>query len=171
MPWDPLLPAEFSFPSISHNVLTNTFTSQEPSTDWLVVPHWTPLKTSSRERREFFNTLPREVLSTGQSITLCSTCGEIIMGYRYFCRDCTDQDFNWCWSCMADSSNAHPLGHALVRIAPSMNQQEYTQRNDAARKLTFEALPQRETNAIIHVTADCTHEVRNISPLLYGRYN
>lgn len=171
MPWDPLLPAEFSFPNISHNVLTNTFTSQEPTADWSVVSHWTPLKTSSRERGTFFGTLPPEVSFTSQSITLCSTCGERITGYRYFCRDCTDQNFNWCWSCMADSSNAHHVGHAFVRIGPSTNLQEYLQQNEAARKLKFEALPQREMIAIINVTADCTHEVRNMRPLLFGRCN
>lgn len=162
MPWDPLHPAEFLFPSIN-DVLTNTLTLREPTSDWLIVSHWTPLKISSRERHKFFGTLPPEALPMSQSITLCNTCGERITGYRYFCRDCTDQDFNWCWSCMAESENVHHSGHALVRIEPSMRQEECSQRNEAARNLSFEE--RFDTTAIIHVTADCIHEVRNMRSL------
>lgn len=171
MPWDPE-PTKpvFGFPQLK---LGNPIVLPEPTSAWKVVTHWTPLMIAAHKRSELIDeSLPDEAF-VDQSIAICNGCYETIYGPRFLCCHCEGEDFNWCWSCMSESERGHDSNHIFVLIESSDNMEDYDQRNQAARlagaAAMGEASPiifdvethslQDDTNTIIQVTTEATHEV------------
>lgn len=172
---------KFKFPQLKAR---DPITLQDPTSKWKIVTHWTPLMITTHKRSEFFDrAMPNEAF-VDQSVALCNDCYETIYGPRFFCCQCEGEDFNWCWSCMSEYNRTHDTTHVFVRIESSDNTDDYNQRNRAARSAAAAAAQEAspiildigaetpslelngETNTIIHVTTEATHEVGEIQVLV-----
>lgn len=164
MPWDPEpTRPQFRFPLLeSSNPFTNAFVLQDPKDEWDIITHWTPLKPTTHERIEYFGApLPKDNLMR-QSIALCNGCHKRICGPRFICCECDESDFNWCWTCMSDLTRRHPVNHMFVRIESSADLADYRRRNVAVRAMataTSHLRFQSDTNTVVHLTGEVTHEV------------
>jgi hypothetical protein len=170
MPWDPEpTKPQFHFPLL---MMAHPFVLQDPTSEWNIVTHWTPLKPTTHERCEYFGVpLPDENL-VRQSIACCNGCYQRICGPRFICCQCNEHDFNWCWTCMSDLARGHPLNHTFVRIDCSTDLADYRRRNTAVKAMvaaTSHLRSRGDTNTIIHITAEATHEVNGVETNLAVR--
>jgi len=97
-----------------------------------------------------------------QSIALCNGCHKRICGPRFICCECDESDFNWCWTCMSDLTRRHPVNHMFVRIESSADLADYRRRNVAVRAMATATSHLRfrsDTNTVVHLTGEVTHEV------------